>query len=183
LAYLPGNEGGRAISNIIFGISNPCGKLPYTYPRYSGSIWTYDHQLSDERDIYFSLNGFTPQYEFGCGLSYTSFEYGNIILNSDSIKAGDKIEVSVDITNTGKTEGKEAVLLYISDEVATISPAVKQLKRFTKINLKPGETRKVSFELTSNDLMFVNRENNWIYEPGYFTVAIGNKKARFYVYN
>lgn len=183
MAFLPGNEGGKAIANILYGDANPSGKLPYTYPRHSGGIWTYDHQLSDERDVNFGLNGFTPQYEFGYGLSYTNFEYSEIKISSDSLSMADELSIEFTITNTGKVPGKEAALLFISDEVATISPAVKQLKRFSKIQLKPNESKTVSFNLSVNDLKFVDRTNNWIAEPGYFTISIADKSARFYLFN
>jgi len=179
MAFLPGNEGGKAIADVLFGDHNPSGKLPYTYPRYSGSLWTYDHLLSDERDVNFGLKGFTPQYEFGFGLSYTSFEYSNLKISSDSISKTDVLNISIDVKNSGTISGKEAVLLFVSDEVASISPAVKQLKQFKKITIEPGKTVKVEFKLTSKDLQFVNRNNQWISEPGFFTINIGNQKTRF----
>ncbi len=183
MAFLPGNEGGRALADIIAGDINPSAKLPYTYPRYSGSLWTYDHQLSDERDVNFGLNGFTPQYEFGFGLSYTTFNYSDITLSSDSISMNDNLTVEFEVTNTGKVKGKEAVLLFLKDEVASIAPPVKQLKRFTKIELEPGQSQKVSFTLNVNDFKFVNASNKWIAEPGYFDVKVSNKEKRFYLYN
>jgi beta-glucosidase len=181
MAYLPGNEGGIAISDVLFGNFNPCGKLPYTYPRFSGSIWTYDHLTSDERDVSFGLNGFTPQYEFGYGLSYTNFEYGPIHLSSDTISSEDKLFIEIDLTNTGKLEGKESVLLYITDEVASVSPPVKQLSRFNKINLKAGQKQLVKFSLAIDDLMFVNSNQQWVAEKGNFTVTIGDQSSRFYL--
>lgn len=178
MAYVPGNEGGIAISDIVFGNVNPSGKLPYTYPKYSGSINMYDHQREND----FGFMGYSPQYEFGYGLSYTSFSYGDIVLNTDSVKAGDKIICSINVTNTGNVEGKEAALLYVTDEIASKTPVVKQLKRYSKISLKPNETREVNFELDIRDLMYVDNSNNWVYEPGYFTISIGDKKAGFYLY-
>jgi beta-glucosidase len=183
MAFLPGNEGGKAIADVLYGDSNPSGKLPYTYPRFSGSMWTYDHQLSDERDVNFGLNGFTPQYEFGFGLSYTQFNYSEIKISSDSISTGDVLTVEVTVSNNGERIGKESVLLFLTDEVATVSPAVKQLKRFEKIELSPNETKTVKFELNVNDFKFVNVENKWVSEPGYFTIRIGDKTKRFYLYD
>ncbi|MDA3894489.1 MAG: glycoside hydrolase family 3 C-terminal domain-containing protein [Salinivirgaceae bacterium] len=183
MAFLPGNEGGKAIANTLYGDVSPSGKLPYTYPQHSGGIWTYDHQLSDERDVNFGLKGFTPQYEFGYGLSYTTFEYSDITISSDSVSMSDKLTIEFEITNTGEVKGKEAALLFVSDEVATISPAVKQLKRFTKVELEPNESKKVNFELSVKDLMFVDRNNKWIAEPGYFTLKVADKNVRFYLYN
>jgi beta-glucosidase len=183
MAFLPGNEGGKAIADVLYGDCNPSGKLPYTYPRFSGSMWTYDHQLSDERDVNFGLNGFTPQYEFGFGLSYTQFNYSEIKISSDSISTGDVLTVEVTVSNNGERIGKESVLLFLSDEVANVSPAVKQLKRFEKIELNPNETKTVKFELNVNDFQFVNVENKWVSEPGYFTIRIGDKTKRFYLYD
>lgn len=183
MAYLPGNEGGKAISDILFGNFNPCGKLPYTYPRFSGSVWTYDHLTSDKRDVNFGLNGFTPQYEFGHGLSYSSFDYGPIKTSQDTICADDSLTVWLEITNSGKRSGKEAVLLFLTDEVASISPPVKQLVRFTKINLNPNQKKKVKFTLFTKDLMFVNTNQKWIAEKGFFTLTAGNQSARFYLNN
>jgi beta-glucosidase len=181
MAYLPGNEGGIAVSDVIFGNFNPCGRLPYTYPRFSGSIWTYDHLTSDKRDVNFGLNGFTPQYEFGFGLSYTSFEYGSINISKDTISAEEILTVRLEIKNSGKRAGKESVLLFLTDEVASISLPVKQLVRFTKIALSPGQKQTVEFNLTTKDLMFVNTEMRWVAEKGFFTLAAGNQSARFYL--
>lgn len=181
MAYLPGNEGGRAIADVLYGNFNPCGKLPYTYPRYSGSLWTYDHILADERDADFSLNGFTPQYEFGFGLSYTKFEYGQIEVYNDTIGADEEVIIEVEVKNTGSRSGKEVVMVFISDEVASVSPGVKQLRRFKKIKLSAGKSQTVSFSLGIDDLKFVNSSNEWIVEPGYFTITIGDKSNRFYL--
>jgi beta-glucosidase len=181
MAYLPGDEGGKAIADVLTGAVNPSGKLPYTYPRFSGSLWTYDHMKSDERDVNFGLKGFTPQYEFGFGLSYTNFEYSNFSINKDTLSLGDSLYFEVTLTNTGKQFGKEAALLFVSDEVASISPPVKQLKRFTKIGLDSGQAEILHFGLSTRDLAFVNAQNKWVCEPGFFTAAIGNQKLRFYV--
>lgn len=182
MAYLPGNEGGRALADVLFGDHNPSGKLPYTYPRYSGSLLTYDHLTSDKRDTNFGLDGFNPQYEFGYGLSYTTFEYSEIKLSNDSVSMTETIDISIEIKNSGKRSGKESVLLFVSDEVASISPPVRLLKRFKKIGLKPGESNKVEFSLVADDLSFVDQNNKWIVEPGWFTIRIGEKQTRFYLY-
>jgi beta-glucosidase len=180
MAYLPGNEGGKAVADVIFGKVNPSGRLPYTWPRYSGSVWTYDHPLSDERDANFGLNGFNPQFEFGDGLSYSRFEYGNISLSTDTVGCSDTLEIEIPLSNAGDREGKETSLLFLSDEIASVSPPVKQLKRFVKTLLIPGQTETLGFILTSNDLKFVGRNNQWKAEEGYFTISIGGKTARFY---
>ncbi|MGD9994557.1 MAG: glycoside hydrolase family 3 N-terminal domain-containing protein [Salinivirgaceae bacterium] len=183
MAFLPGNEGGLAVSDVLSGRVNPSGKLPYTYPRYSGSVWTYDHLRSDERDANFGMNGFTPQYEFGYGLSYTEFEYSNLLLSADTISATDSLNVSITLTNKGSLDGKESVLLFVSDEVASISQPVKRLRRFQKVYLKAGNSQTLSFKLGISDLQFVNANQEWVSEPGFFTLSIGNQKARFYLSN
>jgi len=173
MAYLPGQEGGKAIADVLFGDFNPCGRLPYTYPRYSGSIWKYNHKGADAMDKDFTLKGFQPQFEFGEGLSYTSFEYSVPILSTDTISTGDSLTIKVDITNTGKIYGKEVVQLYKRDMVATVSPDIKKLVRFKKIGLEPGETKTVSFTIYTKDLAFVGTNNEWITETGEFQVLIG----------
>jgi beta-glucosidase len=173
MAYLPGQEGGKAIADVLFGDYNPCGRLPYTYPRYSGSIWKYNHKGADAMDKEFTLKGFQPQFEFGEGLSYTSFEYSVPILSEDTISTGDSLVIKVDITNTGKIFGKEVVQLYKRDMVASVSPDIKKLVRFKKIGLEPGETKTVSFTIYTKDLAFVGTNNEWITETGEFQVLIG----------
>lgn len=180
MAYLPGNEGGRALAEILYGDFNPCGKLPFTYPKYSGSLVTYDHKLSEERDKYFQMNAFQPQYPFGFGLSYTNFSYSDLKLNKDTISGSDTLVVSVKVTNTGAMTGKEVVQLFTRDDYATITPSVKRLKRFSKIELKPSETKEVTFRLTADDLGFVNNDHKWITESGSFTLTIQNLKGSFY---
>jgi len=172
MGYLPGQEGGIAITDIIYGKINPSGKLPYTYPKYSGNILPYYHKKTDIRDVNWGFDGFDPQYEFGFGLSYTTFEYSNFKISSDTIHNGDTFTVSVDVKNTGRREGKEIVALYLKDMVATISPDSKKLIRFSKITLLPNEQQKVSFELSSKDLMSVGMDDKWIVEAGEFKVFI-----------
>ena len=179
MAYLPGNEGGRALAEIIYGDFNPCGKLPFTYPKYSGSLVTYDHKLSDERDKNFQLNAFNPQYPFGAGLSYTSFAYSDLKINKDTLTGSDTLMVSVKVTNTGARVGKEVVLLYSKDDFASITPSVKRLKRFSKVELQPSESKTVNFSISRSDLGFVGRDNKWITEPGSFTLMVQDLKSSF----
>lgn len=181
VSFLPGHEGGRAIADVLFGKQNPSGKLPVTYPRYSNSIWTYDHTRADKRDAGFGFDGFKPQYEFGHGLSYTSFEYTGLELSSDTIAPGDTLRISISLKNTGDRLGKEAVELYTSDLVASVVPATKRLRRFEKYELAPGQTKNIEFEITSTDLAFVNRDNKWISEPGDFTVQVDTLQKQFYL--
>ncbi len=173
MAYLPGQEGGKAIADVLFGDFNPCGRLPYTYPRYSGSIWKYNHKGADAMDKDFTLKGFQPQFEFGEGLSYTSFEYSVPILSADTISTGDSLIIKLDITNTGKIFGKEVVQLYKRDMVASVSPDIKKLVRFQKIGLEPGQSKTVEFTIYNSDLAFVGTNNEWITEAGEFQVLIG----------
>jgi beta-glucosidase len=183
MAYLPASEGGRAIAEVLFGDFNPCGKLPYTYPRHAGSIWAYDHTKADERDGGFGFDAFHPQYEFGHGLSYTTFEYANLNIQKDTFLKNETIQISIDITNTGDQIGKEVVQLYTSDLVASVVPAVKQLRRFQKVEIAQGETRKVDFTLTEKDLAFVNMKNEWVTEAGEFKITIDTFSVNFYLQN
>ena len=172
-AYLPGDQGANAIADVLLGNINPSGKLPYTYPRHNGVIMHYDHKKSELLNANtWKDNYYNPQWDFGFGLSYTTFEYSNMKLNSNSINSDNELLVSVDIKNTGNVIGKEVVQLYIRDHYATISPSLKKLKRFTKIELKPSELRTVNFTLSSDDLKFYGIENNWIVEEGKFSVII-----------
>ncbi len=183
MAYLPGSEGGRAIAEVLFGDFNPCGKLPYTYPRHTGSIWAYDHTKADKRDGGFGFEAFNPQYEFGFGLSYTNFEYSNLKIEKDTFSKNENIQVTIDITNTGDQIGKEVIQLYTSDLVASVVPAVKQLRKFQKIELAKGETQKIDFTLTEKDLAFVNMKNEWVTEVGEFQISIDTFKVNFYLQN
>ena len=172
-AYLPGDQGANAIADVLVGNVNPSGKLPYTYPRYNGVIMHYDHKQSELLNANtWEDNYYNPQWDFGFGLSYTTFEYSNMKLNSKSINSDNELLVSVDIKNTGNVIGKEVVQLYTRDHYATISPSLKKLKRFTKIELKPSEVRTVNFTISSDDLKFYGIDNNWIVEEGKFSVII-----------
>ena len=165
--YLPGDQGGRALADIIFGKTNPSGKLPYTYPRHSGVIMHYDHKQSEVINANTWANDFfNPQYNFGFGLSYTDFEYSNLVIDKNNYNLSEQINVTVDVKNVGKREGKEAVQLYTRDHFATISPPLRKLIRYNKIVLRPGETKTVSFNVSPKDLGFYNAENVWINEPG-----------------
>lgn len=180
--YLPGNYGADALAGILFGDVNPSGKLPYTYPSYPNSIVTYYHKPSEEQKradgAYVYESDYNPMYEFGFGLSYTTFEYSQLKVSAKEFSNGDKIKIDVDVKNTGKRAGKEVVLLYTSDLYATITPDVKRLRRFEKINLQPGEKKTVSFEITAKDIAFVNQQNQWITEPGDFEISVGKLKTK-----
>ncbi|WP_316805020.1 glycoside hydrolase family 3 N-terminal domain-containing protein [Pedobacter nototheniae] len=182
--YLPGNFGADALSDILFGDVNPSGKLPYTYPQYPNALFTYYHKPSEAREtvegVYNYDSDFNPQYVFGQGLSYTTFKYSNLKLSNNTLKAGETLTITVEVSNTGKAEGKESVLLYTSDLVASlITPDVKRLRGFEKITLKPGETKTVTFAITAADIAVVNLENKKITEAGEFKVQIGDQKINF----
>ena len=179
-AYLPGDQGANAIVDVLVGNVNPSGKLPYTYPRYNGVIMHYDHKQSELLNANtWEENYYNPQWDFGFGLSYTTFEYSNMKLSSKTINSDNEILISIDIKNTGNIIGKEVVQLYIRDHYATISPSLKKLKRFTKIELEPLEERTVSFTINNDDLKFYGKQNKWITEEGKFSVIVNNLSKDF----
>lgn len=174
-AYLPGNSGGDAIASILFGDANPSGKLPITYPRFPNSLEPYYIKHAEQLEIAGSPTGtqYNPQYHFGFGLSYSTFEYSN--LNTDKEKYGtdEKIKISIDVTNTSSIEGKEVVQIFSSDRFASLTPSVKRLRAFQKINLKPGETQTINFEIPATELAFVGIDNRWWLEKGEFVITSG----------
>ncbi len=179
--YLPGNYGADALADMLFGDINPSGKLPYTYPSFANSLTTYYHKPSEEQSpaqgAYQYESDYNPQYEFGFGLSYTTFEYSNLTVSRAEFTKDEVLKVSVDVKNTGNRSGKETVLLYSSDLYASITPDVKRLRRFTKIDLEAGELKTVNFEISAKDLAFVNVDNKWITEPGEFALMAGDLKT------
>ncbi len=180
----PASQGAHALANILFGDVNPSGKLPFTYPKAANNLVTYDRKYMDRRAENEPPTGFkafdlSPQWDFGQGLSYTTFELKNLKLNTEVLKARERLTVTVDVTNTGKRAGKEVVELYTHDVVASITPPSKRLRAFTKIELQPAETKTVSFDLTAADLAFVNAQSKLVTEPGEFEVFVGNLKANF----
>ncbi len=179
MAYNPGNEGGQAAADVLFGDFNPCGKLPFTYPRFANGLMTYDHRAFETES--FDNAGITSQFEFGEGLSYTTFSYKDLRLDRKTIGAGDQLSVSVTVTNSGRRAGKEIVQLYLSDLVASLSPAGKRIKRFAKLYLEPGQSRTLTFRLRPDDLSFIGTNNKPVIEPGDFEVTIAGLKERFEV--
>ena len=173
-AGYPGPRGGDALAGILAGRINPSGRLPMTYPRYTNAIAYYDHKHTEALG-----NTFNPLFEFGYGLSYTDFEYSELQLSSRVLNPSDTLTVSLRVTNTGDRAGKHSVLLYTSDQVASITPSVRRLRDFTKIHLEPGEYREISFQLVPRDLAFVGVDNRWITEPGTFTVTVGDLSQEF----
>ena len=183
--YLPGNFGGDALADILFGEVNPSGKLPYNYPRYPNSLVGYNHKPSENRTVmegvYNYAAEYNPQYEFGFGLSYTTFKFENLKLSAEKIKANQELTVSVEVSNTGSREGKEVVELYLSDLYATLTPDSRRLRGFEKVNLKPGEKQTITFKLNQKDFSFTHLDNRSVVEPGEFKVKIGPLSKNFFV--
>jgi len=168
-AYCPGMEGGQAVADVLFGDVNPSGRLPYTYPRFAAGFTTYDHKPSEET----RENPFHPQWPFGHGLSYTSLVYRALQADRSELRPGQTVAVTVEVINTGDIAAKETVQLYLSDLVASVTPAVRQLKRFEKVDVPAGQTRTVRFELGWDDLAFIGRDNVPVVEPGQFKISVG----------
>ncbi len=181
--YLPGDYGAEALIKLIYGENNFSGRLPYTYPKHDGAIEFYDHPTSVARDNNGGWNAFDPQWEFGFGLSYTTFEYSDLNLSESDIREGDTLKVSVNIKNIGDTDGMETVQLYLRDEYASSTPAVKVLKRFKKIVLNSGETKSLEFILTKDDLEFYDEKGVELLEPGMFRIIINSLEETFELTN
>ena len=182
MTYWSGKKTAEAVADVLFGDYNPDGRLPFSYPRTMGEIVLYDRKPTEEIREVFNDNintGYDPQYAFGHGLSYTTFEYGDLQLSSASLSSTTKLTVSVTVKNSGNRDGKHTVELYSRDLYASITPSMQRLRAFQKINLKSGESKKVSFTIDKNDLAFVNAKLKTVTEPGDFEIMIGNKKAKF----
>lgn len=178
-AYLPGDFGGVALSQILFGAVNPSGKLPFTYPRHTGSLLFYDHKHTELLDKDFGYNTFNPQWEFGFGLSYSKFVYSNLKIDKDVYGQSDLVRISIDVKNTSQIAGKEVVQVYVSDLVASITPSVKRLRAFRKVHLDAGESKTVQIEMPIAELAFVNIALKWIVEPGEFLLQVATFKKKF----
>ncbi|WP_255498724.1 glycoside hydrolase family 3 N-terminal domain-containing protein [Dysgonomonas sp. ZJ709] len=178
--YLPGLYGADALADILIGNVNPSGKLPYTYPAFPNSLVPYFHKHSEEQKksegVYNYEGDFNPEFHFGYGLGYTTFSYSNLKIDKKQLAkdSQEDITLSIDITNTGKREGKEVVQLYSSDLFASLIPDTKRLRRFEKISLKAGETKTVTFKIKLKDLSFINMENKRVVEPGDFELQVGS---------
>jgi beta-glucosidase len=179
MAYNPGNEGGTAVADVLTGDYNPSGRLPFTYPRSANNLFNYDRKLFEDTDTSFGNLATRPQFEFGQGLSYTTYAYSNLRVSPKSVPAGGTINVQLTVTNTGARAGKETVILYVRDEVASISPPGKRVRRFAKIYLEPGQSRDLTFTLRADDLSFVGADNRTVVEPGDFDVFVGSLTDKF----
>ena len=176
---LPGNYGGDALANLLAGDANFSAKMPYTYPREINSLNTYDYKVSEEVGTMTGAYNYDAKvsllWPFGYGLSYTTFKYSNLRVDKKNFNAEDVITASVDVTNTGNRLGKEAVLLYSSDVVASVVPDNKRLRDFAKVSLQPGETKTVTFRLPAKSLAFVGSDGKWVLEEGDFTLKVADQ--------
>ena len=179
MAYNPSHEGGTAVADVLFGDVNPSGKLPFTYPRTPNGLINYDHKPFETENTAFGNLAFKPQFQFGEGLSYTTFTYSDLRLGKQTVSANEEVPVSVTVTNIGKRAGKEAVLVFVSDLAASISPPNRRLRRFAKISLDPGQSRTLTFKLRRDDLSFIGADNKPVVEPGEFEVKVGGLSQKF----
>ena len=174
--FIPGNYGGDALANLLAGDANFSGKMPYTYPREINSLNTYDYKVSEEVGTMAGAYNYDAKvslmWPFGYGLSYTTFEYSNLRVDKKDFTADDVLTVSVDVKNAGSRVGKEAVLLYTSDLIASIVPDNKRLRDFTKVELQPGETKTVTFTLPAKSMAFVGADGRWTLEEGDFLLKV-----------
>ena len=181
---IPGNMGGDALVGLVSGKSNFSGKMPYTYPKEINSLANYDFKKSEEvgtmEGAYDYNAKITQQWGFGYGLSYTSYQYSNLKVSQSDFRHGDIIKVSVDVKNTGKLAGKESVLLFSSDLISSMVPDGRRLRAFDKIELQPGETKTVTFDLNADDLAFVGYDGKWVLEEGDFKLMIADQSTDIY---
>ena len=181
---IPGNMGGDALANLVSGKSNFSGKMPYTYPKEINSLANYDFKKSEEvgtmEGAYDYNAKITQQWGFGYGLSYTTYKYSNLKVSQSDFRHGDIIKVSVDVKNTGKVAGKESVLLFSSDLIASMVPDGRRLRAFDKIELQPGETKTVTFDLNADDLAFVGYDGKWRLEEGDFKLMIADQTVNIH---
>ena len=174
---LPGNFGGDALANILAGDTNPSGKMPYTYPRHQAELTTYDYRVSEEMDKMEGAYDYdavvSVQWAFGYGLSYTTFKYDNLRCSKSEFGVNDDLVFTIDVTNTGNCSGKEVVMLFSRDMVASLTPDNRRLRAFEKVELKPGETKTVTLPIKASDLAFVDYDGKWVLEKGKFRMQAG----------
>lgn len=183
LAYQPASRGADAIAEVLLGDYNPSGVLPFSYPQFTGDIMPYDHgvlaKVQQLKPSVITYDGYKPQWPFGHGLSYTTFEYTALEFDRGTLKGDDKLKVSVTVKNTGDRDGWHSVDLFVSDLYASLSPAVRKLRAFDKVFIETGQTVTVPFELTRHDLEFVNLKLERVVEPGEFRVTVGGLEKTF----
>jgi beta-glucosidase len=177
--YLPSNYGGEALVSLLFGESNFSGRLPYTYPRLANQLIPYYHKhTQDLQDEGIPANTkFNPQYEFGYGLSYSEFEYVSLATDAPAYGADDTIEITVEVQNASNRDGKETLMLFSSQEYASITPPVKRLRWFRKLEIAAGATETVTFRVPVSELAFVNAQHQWIVEEGDFILRVNDLEA------
>jgi beta-glucosidase len=176
LAGYGGQQGGNAVADVIFGDYDPAGRLPVTYYKSIDQIPAFEnYDMAGKTYRFFSQE---PLYPFGYGLSYTTFSYSSFTMPEKTV-AGEKVSIKVTVTNTGKVGGDEVVQLYLTDEKASTARPICQLEGFSRINLKPGESKVVEFKLEPRQFSIINNKNKRVIEPGYFTVAVGGKQPGF----
>jgi beta-glucosidase len=177
-AWLPGEEGGPAVAEILFGVESPAGRLPVTLPRAVGQLpLYYNHKPSGARSQFhgdYSDLSCRPLLPFGHGLSYTRFDYANLELSSGEVTADECLEVACEVINSGDRPGEEVVQLYVNDQVASVTRPVKELKGFCRVAIKPGETRRIAFELDMHQLAFYDRDMRCVVEPGAISIMLGS---------
>ncbi|MDD2442532.1 MAG: glycoside hydrolase family 3 C-terminal domain-containing protein, partial [Eubacteriales bacterium] len=192
-AWYPGEQGGHAICDLLFGDANPSGRLPISFPKSVGHIPAfYNHKVSARgyyrkpgtpekpgRDYVFSNSD--PLFSFGFGLSYTTFETCDLEISPTETNPGTPVTVSVTVRNTGSRAGQDVVMLYLTDCYRRITPVVRQLRGFRKVSLQPGEEARIQFTLSDRDLAFVNEQMKWEIEPGEFQVSVGSQNASFWL--
>jgi beta-glucosidase len=180
--YLPGNYGGDALANILHGDVNPSGKLPYTYPRHPNALSPYDYKPSENVDRMDTLYNYaavrSAQWAFGYGMSYTTFEYSNLRVDKPLFVPSDSLTFTLNVRNTGARKGKETILLFASDLVASLTPDNRRLRAFDKIELRAGETKTIALSIKASDLAFVDADGNWTLEAGDFRIQVGNQSLR-----
>jgi len=176
-AWYPGEEGGHAVADVLFGEYNPAGRLPITFPVFEGQLpLVYNHKPTGRSDDYVNLSG-QPLFPFGFGLSYSSFQYSNLRFDKKRFSKSDSIRVSLTIKNTSNREGEEVVQLYVRDLISSVAQPVKSLKGFQRVFLKAGQEREVSFRIGSETLSILNGEMHWVVEPGDFRIMIGSSSS------
>ncbi len=174
VGFYPGTYGGDAIASILIGETNPSGRMPITYPRYVNSLTPYDHKGTEDRVVDRSGNSFDPLYPFGYGLSYTTYAYNDMSTDKTTYEKDDNIHLKLTVSNEGEMAGMETVSVFVRDVKASITPPVRRLRAFRKINLAPGTTEEISFDIPVRDLAFVGLDNEWVVEAGQFIIMVGD---------
>lgn len=183
MAYQPGSQGGKALADILYGLRNPSGKLPFSYPRFVNEFMTYDHKAIEEVDPEYGNTAYRPLWTFGHGLSYTTFSYTDFELSADSMGSDDTLVATITVANTGMRKGKEVVMAFVSDEVASVVPPVERLRGYEKIEIGPGQRQRIEIRLPIVVLAFAGKDHTkTVLESGSYTIRIADQNRRFYIY-